>query len=1745
MSVIGKSLLCTNGRHISSLRMLPALCALLLLTAPLSLHADQKSDAEKAANQAMYQDLKKSVSASNIEATIHTLGGLQSRIAGYPDDAKAADYVEQQFKALGLSDISHEDFDVTVPYDRGVDDPAQGSYATIAPDKSVADLPASGYHQRMYPLWPNLVRTPTLPSNGLTAPLIYVKDGKLRNFNGKTIDGAVVIVDFNCAAEWLNAPRLGAKAVIFVAPQTTMRGEAEAKFISIPIAIPRFYMKQEDAAPLLALCTGGGRPPTVTLTCDMPWRNRTARNITGFIKGTDTELSSQIIVTQAYYDSISVVPALAPGAETSCGMAAMLEQIRIFKAHPPKRTMMFVATSGHFQALQGIREYVDRHIDSWSSPSVVETATSKDHAGAVGIWLGILMLAAIVLAVRSFTRPAPTTTKEEEKEEGPQKRKRFSPGSIGAVLGVLVVLALNIGFYLQPRDQTLRKPPTIYLWCGLDMSSQSQAFGIFYKGWFYDFREDIQGKFSDIARVCRENAEKVGNTFGINSKRYFNDGVNPVDGKNWRNFIPGKPAFDSEAVTMAGGEGITFATTDDSRSLVDTPFDTVDNVNTANLTQQVQLLTCLMWHIVTDSNAPGDVNAQRMPITDPAKWSRMALQGGFATLQGHVQMFNPRKSFISSPDSRLADSLVVVRNHSKSFMGVRGNMVQQAHWTTPDREPDLKRNADGQLVIDPTTGAALDKQGNQVPASNFFAFRGIAPLTAYGTNKAAILAAYHIDTAQTTADAAGKTSPNGHRGEIDYAPDLGSTGAKYIPLDVMVTTAVKETPVIVFRCVPTAIYDLVDQQSLRALTGIDVYDGETNGEPRMYGFAIDPQDPTMVGSYVEDVAVLFSAPGTRLKIAMNSGPGATRLLLVNSDYKFDPANPNADGGTPEGEGYLVAGDPKDQQNADLLGSIGDTKFDATREIAKSGAIYDTALHVAQDMWRLDDFRMRRLAKYRILDMKSQEGVPGLHSLAADSIARSLKDRDSLNWEKFDADSRAAWGFESRAYPDVQQIATDVVQGVLFYLALLMPFAYFCERLLFGFFDLKRQLGAAGLIFLAIFMVFRFIHPAFDITMNPIIVLLAFIMGALSFIVIGMIGGKFEEQLKQMNQSMGGVHKADVGKFSVAVAAFNLGISNMRRRKARTILTCTTLVLLTFTVLSFTSVVQTIRFNQVPAPSDHGPRYNGIMIRTAMWDPLQEPAYRVLSDEYGQSYAVAPRAWFYGTQMGEQSFLTLSRADKSYDARAMVGLSPAEAKITRPQEALSVDEKTGKPVGRWFEPGDTYVMLLPDTVASALRIEPADVGKAQVNYSGVSYTVIGILDSQKLKDFGDLDNEPLTPVDFIAMNKMSRGSGGGSSGEQGFKEYTHLEPDQVFFVPYQTATNMGAELRSIAIDFNDRKQVLQRLNPLMHRLGLNLYAGEITNADAPDPKNRGHVERYSSIATTSSRGLEQVFLPILIASLIVLNTMLSSVFERVKEIGIFSSIGLSPSHIGMLFIAEALVYAILGSVSGYLLGQFTSKILVWTGWLPDLYLNFSSVSAVMTTLVVVAVVLLSTMYPARKAAEVATPAIDRTWKVPDPDGDHWTIPLPFAVTGEQAAGLNSFLNEWFAAYEEYSIGDFVTQNVASEEFEHENGTAYRVKCMCWLAPFDLGVSQRVAIETTPTSTHGVFDIRLHIDRESGDISNWKRVNRRFLNTLRKQFLIWRTLKQAEREKYLLGTQTAVAPPSEAAGQTSNGMEPTTA
>jgi hypothetical protein len=79
-----------------------------------------------------------------------------------------------------------------------------------------------------------------------------------------------------------------------------------------------------------------------------------------------------------------------------------------------------------------------------------------------------------------------------------------------------------------------------------------------------------------------------------------------------------------------------------------------------------------------------------------------------------------------------------------------------------------------------------------------------------------------------------------------------------------------------------------------------------------------------------------------------------------------------------------------------------------------------------------------------------------------------------------------------------------------------------------------------------------------------------------------------------------------------------------------------------------------------------------------------------------------------------------------------------------------------------------------------------------------------------------------------------------------------------------------------------------------------------------------------------------------------------------------------------------------------------------------------------------------------------------------------------------------------------------------------------------------VSQHVVIRALPEAEHNIFQIQLDIHRLSGEDASWRRVNQRFMNVIRKQFLIWRTIDDGAKAAYgdqaqalLLEDQTPVS------------------
>jgi hypothetical protein len=1504
---------------------------------------------------------------------------MGSRVVGYPGNDAAADRILQEFKDLGLETMVQE-YNLPTPYDAG------------------SDLRIDGRDYELSALWPNLSRTSQVPVKGLTGPVIYVGKGSLSDFNGQNTSGAIVLMDFNTQQNWLNAPLLDAAAVVFIEPTNMTRGEAEMKFVRAPVNVPRFYVRGEDAAGVLAAVRSGSQVGTIRSREPISWRNTTNRNILGILPGNDPELKSEAIIIQAYYDSISIVPRLAPGAENATGIAYLLELARLLKAQPPARTVIFLACSGHFQALSGTREFTAL----WGREPRKER-NREDHLRVLNKQLAKL--------------EEDKSTLQSDLAKLDEKR-RASSGQEGRFKNVVNIGQLEIspeaaGGRLERLDTDIRRKQNdiaiwqkldgigrIELFVSLDLSSRSRQLGPFQSGWYYN-QSHLLRFYSPLGKQLGEYAEAASQALGFNTPDVYVDGINPVKGREWHTFFPGKIAFDHEMVIRGGRPAVVFATVNDGRPLVDTPLDTVENLDIDNLSIQTRLLSGVLVSFFNDETLKEKAlkRIQALKKMDDLK-----------DVYGTVLEFRRRDSFV--PNTPVPGSMVLVQGNYRMMMGVHTEVMTLANETSE------------------------------------FTIRGEM------ASGALELEAYQFDA---------------NTGDIIYAPDRGPDGDKKYPRGVRGRSGLKR-PVIVFRCTPTDVFDLVDNRYFQTLQKMFIYDAKDYSEPISFGYSLSQMGASAseFPSYVEPTAAIYSMPDVDLQVTMAMGLLGVRMVLINATED-----------APTGKGFPALETPR---------------------------IPFTPMQIAQDMWRIDEFRMEKLRARGIRNSRLER----LHEAAADALKVAATELEARRYDRALSNARHAWGYESRAYPDVQKTAIDVVKGVLFYLAMLLPFAYFGERLLIASRTVVGMIIGTLSVFMVVFFMLAAVHPAFTLTANPPIILLAFIIMALAVMVIAIVTMKFNEQLKAMKQARGGVHEADVGRLSAAAAAFSLGIANMRRRKLRTGLTATTLILLTFTVLSFTSVREGLRTNEIRLPAS--PTYEGVMLRDRAWLSLEEPTADILENELSGVGIVSPRAWFTSGQIDKELMVDVTSAadtNRKYVVSCILGLSPQEDQVMDIERALVA--------GRFFKPGDKDVCLLPTTVAEGLGITTDHLGSAQVMVFGTRFRVIGLLSEGQMRKLRDLDGEPMMPVNYAMLRPEvlkelqrqaeQRSQLGTTNAQSLLQEYKHFGPEKMVVLPYSTTLELGGTLRSIAVRYSKPDEILPSVRQMMKRFALSLYAGY-----------QSDTYLFSSVGVTSFSGLEQLFIPILIAALIVLNTMLGSVHERVREIGIYSSLGLAPVHVSMLFLAEASVFANLGAIIGYLLGQVVTKVLYASGSMHGIELNYSSMSAVSVTVVVIIVVLLSTLYPSKKAGEIASPGIERKWSLPTPEGDMMTVVLPFTVTGRDAWGVSAFLKEFFDEYVGYAGGEFLAEDVRLLPMSTEQGQGMQVALRMWLAPYDLGVSQDFRLNCEPTDDGDIFAIVIRLHRLAGDITSWKKTNTLFLAAIRKQFLIWRTVPQAEKETY---------------------------
>ncbi len=903
-------------------------------------------------------------------------------------------------------------------------------------------------------------------------------------------------------------------------------------------------------------------------------------------------------------------------------------------------------------------------------------------------------------------------------------------------------------------------------------------------------------------------------------------------------------------------------------------------------------------------------------------------------------------------------------------------------------------------------------------------------------------------------------------GEIVGAIDKRLTGKPAYRLKMQRTYM--QTDLILFACRQTTLFDLLEPRNFNYLTKIELLDGYRDAPPLTYSYS-------RIDTRASSLASVFLEPHSRLKLILSDNLLSKKMLLTGAT----PDHPMGVGYRPEEWPSLTYG----------------------------------SFRAASDMWTLLSPRIDSLETHGIVD----DSIRQLQAQGGKNLSEARRYLAEGLYDRFYGAAAKALALASRVYDQVDRTQKDVLFGVLFYIALFVPFAFCTERLLFACTDIHKRILAFCAILAVLIAVIYWVHPAFQLAYSPLVVVLAFFIIGLSLLVTLIIFFRFEAEMTLLQRHASPMAITEISRGKAFMAAFFLGVDNLRRRPLRTALTCVTLIILTFTIMSFTTVKTArhharIRFQE-------GAAYQGLLFKKGNWQSMPPETETALIGEFAGSGVVAPRVWLEADDQTRTIRVPIGYRGQSFDARGIIGLGRNEIRVSGMDRLLIG--------GRWFRENERQAVMIPDRMATHLGINPQNPDGAAVEIWGLTFDVVGVYSGKQFGQYKDLDGESLTPVTFpdevfTEMSEVEMEAVESGEDVRSFQSrYEHVDGDLTIIMPFRTVSAAGGALKSIAVGMIPAAEIHETARRMVDRFGLSLFSGEGQDAYL---YQGGDSLRYS--------GTPNIVIPLILSILIVLNTMIGSVYERKREIGIYTSIGLAPSHVAFLFIAEALAFAVISVIIGYIIAQVSATLFAGVSFWSGITVNYSSLSGVAAMMLVVLVVLVSVIYPAKTAADIAIPDVNRSWTLPKSKDNAIELSLPFMIQHDELMGVCTYLQDYFKAHQDVSHGLFSTGEITTilsdalpnmnPDFpQHRTSPVdIQLRQKVWLAPFDFGIMQLVTLSFRPASTgSNLLEIQVRLERKSGETNAWWRVNKVFLNRLRKRLLIWRSLNKDARSHYV--------------------------
>ncbi len=1643
-------------------------------------------------------------SGSAFQLDIGMLAAGNHRLAGFKDpnagSLRAGEYVRTRLELMGFVQ------EPNAPQRLFIQD-----FPIVQNFPGECTLEADGKKINILPLRPNVLQAVVTPPEGLVGKTLYAGKGLLADYGKQLPDGRIVVLDFDCENRWQDAYAMGAQAVIFIG--SSEPAVSSQHFVLMPANLPRFFVTAEQAKEL-ELTT---RPREVKLVSTSRWAECTGRNVIACIRGTDPRFDKsdknampQALVLAAPLDTYGEVPLLSPGARDAGNCAALLALADYLRVNRPRRDVILCFFDAQTLNHMGARAFYGAAFRGGSVKAIKLEEVRKNIEEETSFRRTILSLLEKVQANLeniAATQKPPFHDLASVIPEVVRKDERFHD----------LILILREAAKLKTNELMEDLRPL-----------RIEAESLKYQSRALSDETKMDQLLKQADRLERD----------ANMLQRTDDGWNMVlRTVHYQEFPeqkkdPDANYIDKHATVLAMTSTLTNETIAlQKRRLEELGAALARNVQDIGLREEIgygkqDVVLHLSLNLSDARNQWGLIhgeNSMALHNDTVGNYGQLyiAIRAAIAGLARNT-FFAP--TIAQTFDSRMyapglyADSSAVAR--SFSFFNL-------AAMTIFDRMPRQGQPCDTLDRLDSNTMAA---QALQLPSlvkalgdtaaldltRNLAADAKIVEPKWAGNKSAgpSILGSGNALQARPAKDCF-VTVLSGHWSAMapsaippGFVPALmykTNTNGNFAAGPYSITTYLNDKPI-----VWAAKHD--DNGLFRAVTG--ALKGEDNlAKASVQLFRC--LSKTVVGYGVDR--------GSSTTLAMREIPESATAFPGDRSLSCEVGNMLT---------LFAPYDAKGMKLFNLNGAVILHNNDTAREYLGDGISLrkpfehpKTLQFTAHDLRILNEYRLKLLRSVRI----HQGSLEVLQGEAKEIEERGASQLEALASGTADAnaslqkpmgDLAAATAYSRGAYAPLVAVINDLVTAVVLLLLLAMPFAFALERLLIGTPHIYRQIAWFGLFFLLTFAVLYLVNPAFRIASTPVIIFLAFTIILLSTLVIFIMVRKLQAEIRKTQGLSLTVHSADVSRLSTMMAAVNMGISTMRRRPIRTVLTAATVVLLTFTILTFASFGSEygVRSNYLGPMSGGDSR---ILIRQQLWAPLSDASFETLRGHFWDEATVIPRYWIAPTAAEAKaaaaannaelrSLLTLEKPDQVVPFSAAIGLNPID--IRRQQLADHFDGK--------LELLEQNGVFLSDAYRKTLGLTEADVGKKNLLVYGYTMVYAGVARST-IASQTMLEGSSLMPVDYQSSSGDAQTTTTTSTvtetSDVQSHQFVNYSPDEVVIVSDASARRMGGKIRSITL-YPAQPQRIAELGQRAAKITkLPTYVGE-----------GGSVSRLYFTTLTSASGWKDLLIPVLLGGMIIFATMLGSVSDREREIYTFSSLGLAPPHVASLFFAEAAVYAVTGGMGGYLLGQIVARLLAWLSTLFNFSvptMNYSSTNAIVTILIVMATVLVSTIYPALKASRSANPGIQRAWRIPNPVGNLYDLVFPFTVSAYDIVGVVTFLKGHFDNYSDTSLGVFATSDTAV--FRQKNNNMLGLRATVALAPFDLGVNQRFALLSQPSDIEGIDEVRIMIARLSGAQGDWQRANRVFVNDLRKQLLIWRSLPTEVTDRYRQKTLESLA------------------